>query len=1134
MVALGCRVEKDKALMKAHALAKFNSARPILAAGLYSVCQDFQAQVAGCLYAYVNDGDLRRGFPAYWEPFERFIELLDSDSWEVVGQAALGIAALCHAPFACPGSPQLFHQLEFFKLGAVDKMIALISDPQTKRWSRSYTREDAQMELAYALTPFLENSDNLIGPEAPQKVLGAPGLIPRLVELASCSEREGEVQRVALQCLVLTAELSPQVAEVVLRAGAKKVAEKALKQPFAGPKNDGDQQSKQRAATLLRILKDVEIAAPEEQAPSSSTPSRRAQGLPSLEDIDRLSVKELKGLLQQHGVGCQECLEKADLKRKVRALVGKSAAQPSPETRPPAARSSGEGRFTFQEAAASSTSSSSAAAPVASTTPEGSAGKTRLPSLWSVSGLSIKDLHEKLKALNVSTAGCVERQDLVDRLTSELERRAADPDFFPSLDQGLGPPAQPSEDVATISAFMSVLGTPAHRQARRTANQMLQKLLQKGDLPKDTTLEGAAQLMMRGGSSNARLSGLRVVKAAIDELPSHQARRDAAAAGMLKATVRLLQEVHRELRVEVLEVLSMFTRSPSLSAQVWNFGAMEAVLEELRRPVVLEAIAAQSPDVVGKSADLSAPVRACLCLFADMMWPARVEDQLVGNTGMPFNSLNELTDAFTRKLNRWLAKHGVYDTIGKLLTIARLKSWNATWQGCEANSVVHHGMRLFLQVLMTTDQQDKILSMPGMAENLVYLIEQWETSEPECTLACSFLVQVRNLQDGLTTFCTRDEIFRVVRALKDSTRRREKSRYTEAHSSLADALVDDLKKERYPPPIGPARFWCNRLKEAPDTDAAERIVKNLLGFSETLPPMANDQQLYELEFWPALARQVVRASPNRRFLLITFAEAFNLYPESKGIPLEPGVKRIWNIVEPHRSNVTLQLLRAGIVRTLEPVCHVDETAAHVMHFFQYLPQDAKVGGPIAKALLTDPDLMPFLLRFALLEEGCALGVALAKLAVKALLSVSPSEGSGSTVPDNRFSLTIRSEVDPERPEDSLRYDYQSGNIFVGTAHVRRVSASVADFMSNGHEIITEYNQAHPDRPYHWKYFEKSEPRVTKYCHTPPQRKPRECAMCAKSPAKSKCARCQKTVYCSKDCQLADWPSHKLKCQRKSS
>lgn len=56
---------------------------------------------------------------------------------------------------------------------------------------------------------------------------------------------------------------------------------------------------------------------------------------------------------------------------------------------------------------------------------------------------------------------------------------------------------------------------------------------------------------------------------AIDELPTHQARRDVAAAGMLKATVRLLQEDDRKFRLEVLEVLSMFTRSPSLSAQVW-------------------------------------------------------------------------------------------------------------------------------------------------------------------------------------------------------------------------------------------------------------------------------------------------------------------------------------------------------------------------------------------------------------------------------------------------------------------------------------------------------------------------------------------------------------------------------------
>lgn len=101
-----------------------------------------------------------------------------------------------------------------------------------------------------------------------------------------------------------------------------------------------------------------------------------------------------------------------------------------------------------------------------------------------------------------------------DKLSTVPMYAAADPDFFPSLDQGLGPPPKPSEDDATVSAFMSVLSTPAHRQARRTANQMLQKLIQGGFVPKDTTLEGAARLMLRGESWAAvRLCGLQVVQA---------------------------------------------------------------------------------------------------------------------------------------------------------------------------------------------------------------------------------------------------------------------------------------------------------------------------------------------------------------------------------------------------------------------------------------------------------------------------------------------------------------------------------------------------------------------------------------------------------------------------------------------
>lgn len=37
-----------------------------------------------------------------------------------------------------------------------------------------------------------------------------------------------------------------------------------------------------------------------------------------------------------------------------------------------------------------------------------------------------------------------------------------------------------------------------------------------------------------------------------------------------------------------------------------------------------------------------------------------------------------------------------------------------------------------------------------------------------------------------------------------------------------------------------------------------------------------------------------------------------------------------------------------------------------------------------------------------------------------------------------------------------------------------------------------------------------------------------CARCGK-PADLRCARCKKTYYCSKECQKADWPSHKRSC-----
>lgn len=40
-----------------------------------------------------------------------------------------------------------------------------------------------------------------------------------------------------------------------------------------------------------------------------------------------------------------------------------------------------------------------------------------------MASLSTKELREELKRLNVSTAGCLERQDLVDKLTSALQER---------------------------------------------------------------------------------------------------------------------------------------------------------------------------------------------------------------------------------------------------------------------------------------------------------------------------------------------------------------------------------------------------------------------------------------------------------------------------------------------------------------------------------------------------------------------------------------------------------------------------------------------------------------------------------------------------------------------------------------
>lgn len=83
----------------------------------------------------------------------------------------------------------------------------------------------------------------------------------------------------------------------------------------------------------------------------------------------------------------------------------------------------------------------------------------------------------------------------------------------------------------------------------------------------------------------------------------------------------------------------------------------------------------------------------------------------------------------------------------------------------------------------------------------------------------------------------------------------------------------------------------------------------------------------------------------------------------------------------------------------------------------------QVRGHVAKAILTDPDLMPFLLRFGLMEEGCKLGIATAKLALKELFKLNPAR---LTMGDKTVDLPpssagwITNEMRPGLPPDSLR------------------------------------------------------------------------------------------------------------------
>lgn len=73
------------------------------------------------------------------------------------------------------------------------------------------------------------------------------------------------------------------------------------------------------------------------------------------------------------------------------------------------------------------------------------------------------------------------------------------------------------------------------------------------------------------------------------------------------------------------------------------------------------------------------------------------------------------------------------------------------------------------------------------------------------------------------------------------------------------------------------------------------------------------------------------------------------------------------------------------------------------------------------------------------------------------------------------------------------------------------------FLTSGREMILEYNRQNPHNPLNLKQMDEFEPPVgaARTVREPPPPKRKKCALCSKSPAKAKCARCRKTVYCGK-------------------
>ncbi|GAQ79873.1 hypothetical protein KFL_000400160 [Klebsormidium nitens] len=760
--------EYDQQLKEAHALAKFDPARPILAAGLYSEAEECQVAALMCFYSYVKDGDFERGFPSWCNALKRHMELLDSEDYEVVSYAAMSIALLGNSPYFCDVNPTGGLQHRFYEIGAVHKMMALMSKQPTRRKQRGTdTLEVVKMECCYALAGLLANYVALRQPWVPERVISEPAFLDSVIKLTYCPQKGGEVQRMALMCLGSIAQMTDDVKAEVVRLGGREAAEKALKMPFADSSVGRDQETKRRAVIVIKALMSVAPSAPPKKP------------VPSADQIAAMSVRELEELLTQHNVSTQGCVEKADLQNKAHALLGGSAS----DSAAPAAASAEETKSGIPGAERRENGSpgtgvedkdevekkESRAWGVVDRKVDG------LPSTVEVLAMPTKDILAWLRRLEVSTEGCLERQDLALKLMGQLQlmhtaaAMAEEDDAAPpTLDLAL-PSDETSAGDATSAALMDLFNTATNKAARLAAEEALAQLSMSEDLPADISLERAILLVVKGKSAATKRMGLTVVVAAIDK-SGHELRHRLDAAGVLKATVRLLHERDRPSRWHVVEALCTFAKSPSLAPKIWGYGAMGPILEEVKSPDVLRAIKKQKRGVV--DGDPYSLIMLCsLRLLANMLIPASMEDFCRPEGGTVLTSSNQSTvntDPFTRKLGRWLVKSGVHSQIASMLGIARSTGWTRATQDREITiSVVQQGGRVLQLLVQNTDVAEAIIGLPDILPTMAHFVQQYRVSPEEAAAAAIFLTHVLQFhEDKIDKLWGAESIARTAEALK--------------------------------------------------------------------------------------------------------------------------------------------------------------------------------------------------------------------------------------------------------------------------------------------------------------------------------------------------------------------------------